>query len=148
MLAFAAPPPDKQALEEGLAFTPKFGADGLLTAIVTDARDGLPLMVAHMNADALALTIETGIAHYWSRSRNALWKKGETSGNLQRVLEMRVDCDQDAIWLRVEVDGDDATCHTGRRSCFYRAVRFENGVTALEMDGSKPLFDPEKVYSR
>ena len=80
------------------------------------------LMVAHMNAEALALTLETGIAHYWSRSRNALWKKGETSGNFQHVVEMRTDCDQDALWLRVKVSGHDATCHTGRRSCFYRTV--------------------------
>jgi phosphoribosyl-AMP cyclohydrolase len=88
-------------------------------------------MVAHMNAQALSLTLETGIAHYWSRSRNTLWKKGETSGNVQHVVEMRADCDQDALWLRVRVAGDDATCHTGRRSCFYRALEVEDGDTRL-----------------
>src|SRR5690606_34050405 len=99
--------------------------DGLITAIVTDARDGVLLMVAHMNALALGLTLETGVAHYWSRSRDQLWKKGETSGNLQHVIEMRTDCDQDAILLNVEVGGRDATCRTGRRCCFYRTVIFE-----------------------
>ena len=113
---------DKEALEEGAVFAPRFDANGLVTAVVTDAGDGMLLMVAHMNAEALALTLETGIAHYWSRSRGALWKKGETSGNFQQVVEMRTDCDQDAIWLRVKVAGHDATCHTGRRSCFYRTV--------------------------
>ena len=92
-----------------------------------------------MNAEALALTIETGIAHYWSRSRGSLWRKGETSGNVQRVVEMRTDCDQDALWLRVEVGGDDATCHTARRSCFYRLVGIEDGVPTLSSDGSRPL---------
>ena len=100
------------------------------------------LMVAHMNAEALALTLETGIAHYWSRSRNALWKKGETSGNFQQVVEMRTDCDQDAIWLRSKSSGHDATCHTGRRSCFYRTVGLVDGkAVSLADDGSKPLFD-------
>ena len=104
-------------------------------------------MVAHMNAEALALTIETGIAHYWSRSRGTLWKKGETSGNLQHVVEMRTDCDQDAIWLRVNVAGHDATCHTGRRSCFYRTVDGRGRVPQrLADDGAKPLFDPSEVY--
>jgi phosphoribosyl-AMP cyclohydrolase len=97
--------------------------------VVTDAGDGTLLMVAHMNDDALRLTLDTGIAHYWSRSRRTLWKKGETSGNFQRVVEMRVDCDQDAVWLKVEVAGDGVTCHTGQRSCFYRTV---------ETDGPEP----------
>jgi phosphoribosyl-AMP cyclohydrolase len=88
-------------------------------------------MVAHMNEEALRLTIETGIAHYWSRSRRALWKKGETSGNFQRVIEMRVDCDQDALWLKVEVAGDGVTCHTGRRSCFYRIVETDDTAPRL-----------------
>ena len=137
---------DKKALEEGAEFTPRFDANGLVTAVVTDARDGMLLMVAHMNAEALALTVETGIAHYWSRSRGALWKKGETSGNLQHVVEIRTDCDQDAIWLRVEVAGQDATCHTGRRSCFYRVVEFQDGVTTLRDDGSAQLFDASRIY--
>ena len=146
-MTFPAPPADKAALEEGTAFTPRFDRDGLLTAIVTDARDDGLLMVAHMNAQALSLTLETGIAHYWSRSRKALWKKGETSGNLQRIVEMRTDCDQDAVWLRVEVAGHDATCHTGRRSCFYRTITLEDGNARLATDGSEPQFDPAKVYA-
>jgi phosphoribosyl-AMP cyclohydrolase len=103
-------------------------------------------MVAHMNAQALALTLETGIAHYWSRSRGTLWKKGETSGNLQHVVQVRTDCDQDAVWLRVNVSGADATCHTGRRSCFYRTVELENGIATLRDDGSKPLFDVKTTH--
>ena len=145
-LEFQAPPADKAALEEGAAFTPRFDRDGLITAIVTDAGDGALLMVAHMNAQALALTIETGVAHYWSRSRNALWKKGESSGNLQSVIEMRTDCDQDAVWLKVKVAGHDATCHTGRRSCFYRTVELKNRDLGLIKDESAPLFAPSSVY--
>ncbi len=121
-------PGSKAEQEEGAVFAPRFGADGLLTAVVTDAGDGTVLMVAHMNAEALALTLETGIAHYWSRSRSSLWKKGETSGNFQRVAEIRTDCDQDALWLKVDVAGDGATCHTGRTSCFYRRIVTTGGV--------------------
>src|SRR5690606_36602527 len=117
---FPSPSADKAVLEEGAAFSPRFDDKGLVTAVVTDDGDGILLMVSHMNAEALALTLRTGIAHYWLRSRGALWKKGETSGNLQRVVEMRTDCDQDVVWLKVKVAGHDATCHTGRRSCFYR----------------------------
>ena len=143
---FSKPPADKKALEEGTVFSPRFDAGGLVTTVVTDAGDGMLLMVAHMNAEALALTIETGIAHYWSRSRNSLWKKGETSGNFQEVVELRTDCDQDAIWLKVKVAGHDATCHTGRRSCFYRTVGLVDGKISLASDGSEPLFDPETAY--
>lgn len=132
--------------EEGLEFKPRFDASGLLTAIVTDARDGALLMVAHMNAEALRLTLETGIAHYWSRSRRALWKKGETSGNLQKIEEMRVDCDQDALWLKVSVSGQNVTCHTGRRSCFYRTVAVQNGIASLKKDEISPRFEPSLVY--
>ena len=146
-LPFPKSPADKKALEEGALFAPRFGADGLVTAVVTDAGDGMLLMVAHMNAEALALTIETGIAHYWSRSRGSLWKKGETSGNFQQVVELRTDCDQDSVWLRVKVAGHDATCHTGRRSCFYRTVKLENGVVTLRDDGSRPLFDVKETYA-
>jgi len=145
---FKAPSADKAVLEEGEAFTPKFDDKGLVTTIVSDARDGALLMVAHMNAEALGLTLETGIAHYWSRSRGKLWKKGESSGNLQRLVEMRTDCDQDAIWLKVLVDGQDATCHTGRRSCFYRIVEGKDGAVQLRQDGSQPQFDPIEVYSK
>jgi phosphoribosyl-AMP cyclohydrolase len=119
---FPAAPSDKHELEEGAVLSPRFNSDGLVTAVVTDAKDDHLLMVAHMNAQALQLTLDTGIAHYWSRSRSQLWKKGETSGNTQQVQEIRIDCDQDALWLRVTVDGDGLTCHTDRRSCFYRAV--------------------------
>ena len=133
-ISFSPPPSDKAQIEEGSAFTPRFGADGLITAVVTDAGDGALLMVAHMNAQALALTLETGIAHYWSRSRNELWKKGETSGNFQRVEELRTDCDQDAVWLKVSVAGDGATCHTGRRSCFYRIVETDGLSARLAKD--------------
>ena len=146
MTTFANPPADKRALEESAVFSPRFDASGLVTAVVTDAADGMLLMVAHMNAEALALTVETGVAHYWSRSRKSLWKKGETSGNLQRVVELRTDCDQDAIWLKVKVAGYHATCHTGRRSCFYRTVGLVDGKTELASDGSEPLFDAKKTY--
>ena len=112
----------KQDLEEGRLLTPRFGPDGLVTCVATDAVSGELLMVAHMNADALARTIETGEAWYWSRSRGELWHKGATSGQIQTVAEMRVDCDQDAIWIKVRVAGDGGCCHTGRHSCFYRRV--------------------------
>jgi phosphoribosyl-AMP cyclohydrolase len=146
MTAFASPSPDKKQLEEGVALTPRFDRDGLVTAIVTDAEDGVLLMVGHMNAEALSLSIETGLAHFWSRSRQSLWKKGETSGNMLEVIEMRVDCDQDALWLKVKVGGHSATCHTGRRSCFYRRVVAKDGTIRLETEGDRPLFDPKAVY--
>src|SRR5690349_22998761 len=124
-------------IEEGLAFTPKFGADGLITAVVTDAKSGDVLMVGHMNEEALRKTIASGEAWYYSRSRKALWKKGETSGHIQRVLELRIDCDQDAVWLRVEQQGAGA-CHTGRRSCFYRTVPLgHKGAVKLEFAEDK-----------
>jgi phosphoribosyl-AMP cyclohydrolase len=108
-------------IEEGTALVPKFDANGLVTCVTTDAASGDVLMVAHMNAEALRLTIESGDAWYYSRSRKALWRKGETSGQTQKVVEMRIDCDQDAVWIRVDQAGGGA-CHTGRRSCFYRAI--------------------------
>lgn len=144
--SFKKPSGDKAVLEEGAVLSPRFDANGLVTAVVADSRDNAVLMLAHMNGEALRLTIDTGIAHYWSRSRNALWKKGETSGNLQMVDEIRVDCDQDAVLLKVRVSGADATCHTGRRSCFYRKVVVTDGETRLEVD-SEPLFDPASVYT-
>jgi len=109
-------------IETASAFTPRFGPDGLITCVTVAAKDGAVLMVAHMNAEALRLTLETGIVHYWSRSRQALWRKGDTSGQTQRLQELRVDCDQDAVLALVEVGGDGGACHTGRRSCFYRRV--------------------------
>jgi phosphoribosyl-AMP cyclohydrolase len=134
-LTFAAPSSDKAELEQGKILSPRFDAHGLITAIVTDADDGTLLMVAHMNAEALSLTIETGIGHFWSRSRGELWKKGETSGNFLTVKQIRTDCDQDAIQLRVKVEGDGATCHTGARSCFYRVVEFTDGTAKLRNEG-------------
>jgi phosphoribosyl-AMP cyclohydrolase len=114
--------------EHAAALDPKWGANGLVTAVATDATTGMVLMVAHMNADALAATLATGEAHYWSRSRGELWHKGATSGAIQRVVEMRVDCDQDALWLRVEAAGP--ACHTGETSCFYRRVT-PNGLVPV-----------------
>jgi len=133
-------------LEEGLAFNPKFDADGLVTAVATDAKSGDVLMVAHMNSEAIAKTIATGEAWYYSRSRKQLWKKGESSGHVQRVVELRVDCDQDALWLRVEQVGPGA-CHTGRRSCFYRAIKLgQMGAIKLEFRNADKTFDPQAVY--
>ncbi|MEL6750701.1 MAG: phosphoribosyl-AMP cyclohydrolase [Pseudomonadota bacterium] len=107
--------------DETSVFAPKFGADGLLTAIIVDAENA-PLMVAHMNAEALHKTLDTGICWFWSRSRQALWCKGETSGNTLTVINMLTDCDQDVLWITASIAGDGAACHTGRRSCFYRRV--------------------------
>lgn len=145
-ITFDPPPSDKHALEEDTHFTPKFDEKGLLTAVVTDVRDGELLMVAHMNAEALALTLETGVAHYYSRSRGKIWKKGESSGNLQGVREIRTDCDQDAVWLKVEVAGHDATCHTGRRSCFYRSVSLSGDAARLDITDNHRHFDPDAIY--
>lgn len=135
-----------KALEEGSDFTPNYDANGLITAIVTDNVTGELLMVAHMNALALQLTLDTGMAHFWSRSRKTIWKKGESSGNTLAIEEMRVDCDQDAIWLKVQVQGAGATCHTGRTTCFYRRVVKDNKDIKLLTDQTLPLFDPEQVY--
>jgi phosphoribosyl-AMP cyclohydrolase len=134
-------------VEEGRHLSPKFDADGLVTCVATDAGSGEVLMVAHMNAEALARTIETGEAWYFSRSRGALWRKGETSGHVQRVVEMRIDCDQDAVWIKVEQVGAGA-CHTGRRSCFYRAVPLgaHTGAVTLEFRDAGKVFDPQAVY--
>jgi phosphoribosyl-AMP cyclohydrolase len=141
---FAAPGA-AAALEEGAALTPKFDADGLVTCVATDFASGDVLMVAHMNAQALAKTIATGEAWYFSRSRHVLWRKGETSGHTQRVVEMRIDCDQDAVWIKVEQIA--GACHTGRRSCFYRAVPLggQGGAVKLEFRDER-VFDPEAAY--
>lgn len=111
---------DKAALEEDMVLAPRFDSNGLVTCVATDAATGELLMVAHMNAEALERSIATGEAWYWSRSRQELWHKGATSGQIQTIVEMRVDCDQDAIWIKVTVGGDGGCCHTGRHSCFYR----------------------------
>jgi phosphoribosyl-AMP cyclohydrolase len=128
------PPPGSAAeVEEGAVLMPRFGPDGLVTCVTTDAGTGEVLMVAHMDADALARTIETGEAWYWSRSRRELWRKGATSGQTQSVVEIRVDCDQDAVWLKVRVGGDGGCCHTGRRSCFYRTIPLRQSDGAVRL---------------
>ena len=109
-------------IENGPLFMPKFSSDGLLTAVTVDASSGMILMVAHMNREALLKTIETGEAWYYSRSRSALWHKGESSGQIQTVREIYVDCDQDALLVHVDVSGDGGCCHTGRKTCFYRKI--------------------------
>jgi phosphoribosyl-AMP cyclohydrolase len=115
-------PASRDALEKGVELTPRFDSNGLITAVAQDSATGDILMLAHMNAEALKKTIETGQAHYYSRSRNQLWLKGETSGQIQTVVELRTDCDQDAILLKVKVGGDGGACHVGYRSCFYRLL--------------------------
>jgi phosphoribosyl-AMP cyclohydrolase len=136
------------ALEEGTRLSPQFDGEGLITVVATDAKSGELLMVAHMNAEALRKTIASGEAWYFSRSRRALWRKGETSGHFQRVIELRIDCDQDAIWLKVEQQGPGA-CHTGRRSCFYRAVPLgKAGAVTLEFRDAEQTFDPAAVYKK
>lgn len=132
--AFFSPPGAKTGLEEGLLLTPNFDASGLIACIACDARDGQVLMLAYMNAEALRLTLDTGVAHYWSRSRRRLWRKGESSGQIQIVKEIRTDCDQDALLILVEPGGDGGACHTGRRSCFYRKLISGSGEKAFSLD--------------
>ena len=132
----------REELEKCRVLAPRFGADGLVTAVAADADTGEVLMVAHMNAEALARTLETGEAWYWSRSRGELWRKGATSGQIQTVMEVRVDCDQDALLLKVRVGGDGGCCHTGRRSCFYRAV--ENPSPRRERGRGEGPAHPQK----
>lgn len=115
--------------ETVMKLTPRFDADGLIPAVATDADSGEVLMLAYMNAEALERTLRSGRAHYWSRSRRALWRKGDGSGQTQQVVELRVDCDQDAIWLRVRVGGDGGCCHAGFRSCFYRNIGADGALT-------------------
>lgn len=134
-------------LELGTVLAPKFDANGLVTAVAIDAQSREILMLAHMNAEALALSIQTGKAHYYSRSRQSIWKKGETSGEVQAIVRMRVDCDQDAIIIEVNVEGRGAACHTGRVSCFFREIVTSNSSPSLEITGEPPLFDPKEVYS-
>ncbi len=141
---------DKHQLEEGDILTPRFDANGLIPAICTDASTGEVLMFAFMNEEALNRSIETGQAWYWSRSRQKLWQKGETSGNTQTIVDMRTDCDQDVIWISVEQRGGSA-CHTGRKSCFYR--RIETGQTAgqdikLTHVDDVRVFNPKDIYGR
>ena len=139
-----------EQVEEGKTLAPRFDADGLIPVVTTDAATGELLMHGYMNAEALAKTIETAEAHYYSRSRKALWRKGATSGLTQRVVEMRIDDDQDAVWLRVEVAGSGASCHVGYRSCFYRTVpvgsAVQNAVEHLTFTEDHKTFDPKAVY--
>ena len=138
----------KEAVETGCALAPKFDADGLVPVVTTDYATGELLMVAYMNAEALKRTIEIGEAVYWSRSRKEIWHKGATSGHVQSVTDIRIDCDQDAVLLRVRTAGTGANCHTGRKGCFYRRVKTgtEGAEPALEFTGDQPLFDPKAVY--
>lgn len=139
----------KTELEHGHSFSPKFDSDGLIPAIVTDADGGDLLMVGYMNAEALHRTVETGEAWYWSRSRQEYWKKGGTSGQVQKVIEILTDCDQDAIWLKVRVEGNGATCHVGYKSCFYRKIELgKNGEVQLSDPTSAPVYDPKEVYGK
>ncbi len=138
-----------EQVEEGLALAPRFDADGLIPCITTDADTGEALMLGYMNSEALQRTIATGEAHYWSRSRRCLWRKGATSGLVQEVVEMRIDDDQDAVWLRVQVAGSGASCHVGYRSCFYRSVELggpPGGPARLVFTESRKSFDPKTVY--
>ncbi len=136
----------KAQLESGKQFAPKLDENGLVSAIAQDHKSGEILMLAHMNEEALSLTLETGEAHYFSRSRQKIWKKGEISGEVQKLIKMQVDCDQDAILLKVEQLGIGAACHTGRKSCFFRSVEISEGETSLKLTGGEQLFDPEDKY--
>lgn len=141
-----APRLSVEQVEEGTGLAPRFDADGLIPVVTTAAESGEVLMLGYMNAEALAKTIETGEAHYWSRSRRCLWHKGATSGFVQKVVEMRIDDDQDAVWLRVAVTGG-ASCHVGYRSCFYRQVPLGTAEAAkLAFVESDKQFDPKQVY--
>ena len=132
-----------QDQEESTLLSPRFDERGLLTAIAQDADTGEVLMLAHMNREALDASLETGIAHYWSRSRAQLWKKGESSGEVQNIVEMLFDCDQDAVLLKVRVQAHGTACHTGRKSCFYRRV--ENGGLVVTQ---APIIDPKQLYRK
>ena len=135
---------EKKEIEEGLDFSPKFDDKGLITAIAQDAETGQVLMVAYMNKEALDITIETGVATYFSRSRSKLWKKGEQSGHVQKVSEILVDCDQDCLILKVSVDA--GQCHVGYQSCFYRKLK-DGSANALDLIAEK-VYDPDEVYKK
>ncbi|MBT6138678.1 MAG: phosphoribosyl-AMP cyclohydrolase [Rhodospirillaceae bacterium] len=140
-----APRTSKAEIEEGLGLAPKFDSKGLIPCIASDVESGEVLMFAYMNRESLALTLSTGEAHYWSRSRGELWHKGASSGHTQQVIELRVDCDQDVVWIKVQAAGP--ACHVGYRSCFYRvAERDEDGALRLAMTEASKAFDPSEVY--
>lgn len=135
-----------EQVEEGEELAPKFDERGLITCVTTDAQSGEVLMLGYMNREALEATIRSGEAHYWSRSRQALWHKGATSGLIQQVREIRVDDDQDAVWLRVDIRGG-ASCHVGYRSCFYRIVPHgPDAAQPLAFAEREKVFDPLEVY--
>jgi len=146
---FFAPRGDKKHIEDGLEFSPKFDADGLIPALAMDAQTREPLMLAYMNAESLRRTLEIGEAVYWSRSRQEMWHKGATSGHIQKIREIRTDCDQDALILLVDQIGAGA-CHTGRNSCFYRRVEAPEGDSParLLLIQEERAFDPEQVYGK
>ena len=140
---------DKATVEEGDRLMPKFDQDGLIAAVVTDFKTSEVLMVGYMNEEALKRTIETGEAWYWSRSRQGFWKKGETSGQIQKVQEILTDCDQDALVVKVTVEGNGATCHVGYRSCFFRKVaNTQDGTVRLENVEKEKVYDPKEVYGK
>ena len=138
-----------EQVEEGNELAPKFDQDGLIPVVTTDMASGELLMMGYMNVEAFEKTVETGEAHYWSRSRQCLWHKGATSGLVQKVIEMRIDDDQDAVWLRVDVTGG-ASCHVGYRSCFYRSIPIgeaaQEGPLKLKFHEREKVFDPQEVY--
>ena len=143
---------DAHEVETSTVFAPKFDDNGLIPAIAQDATSGEVVMFAFMNATALEKTITSGTAHYWSRSRGKLWPKGETSGETQKVIEIRTDCDQDVVLLKIEVQGRGATCHTGKRACFYRKINLspqqkDKPVGLIDIGGDA-LFDPKEVYKK
>lgn len=145
---FFAPRESIEQVEEGTELAPKFDENGLIPVVTTDAASGEVLMHGYMNAEALEKTIATGEAHYWSRSRQELWHKGATSGLIQKVVEIRIDDDQDAVWLRAAVQGG-ASCHVGYRSCFFRSVPVGAATSApakLTFEESEKVFDPKEVY--
>tara|TARA_B100001093_G_C26767785_1_gene988684 strand:- start:405 stop:866 length:462 start_codon:yes stop_codon:yes gene_type:complete len=133
-------------IEEGTKLQPKFDENGLIPVVTTEYSSGLVLMHGYMNKDALSETIHTGFAHYWSRSRKKIWKKGETSGLFQKINEIKIDDDQDCIWINVDVGGNGASCHVGFKSCFYRKVKVIGKNVKLEFTENKKLFDPKDVY--
>jgi phosphoribosyl-AMP cyclohydrolase len=143
---------DAQKIDETLDFTPKFDSDGLMPAIVIEASSGTLLMQAFVNIDALKTTLETGYANFWSRSRQAYWQKGETSGNRLLIKDVLIDCDQDSICFMVEMEGVKAACHTGRQSCYYRKLSLNHDQStsgseiSLSFNDMKPLFNPRDVY--
>ncbi len=138
-----------EEVEEGLSLTPKFDENGLIPCITTDNNTGEVLMVGYMNAESLTKTIENGEAYYFSRSQQKIWHKGSVSGLTQKIIEMRIDDDQDSVWISVEVSGSGASCHVGYKSCFYRSIPIKSNVDEnimLIMDDEEKLFDPEEVY--